>query len=101
MRARTLLICRAECNTILDPTRCLMKINLGIDWLMYQHSRAQVFPILKSVGCPFIDGYMSMKGIQTFTLTLDKILQHQLLFSNLIEALFCKLLQVHCIQQES
>ena len=102
MRTRTLLICRAECYYILDATRCLMQINLGIDWLMYLHivcSMAQVFATLKPVKRPTVDGNMSMKRIQTFIMTIDKILQHQLLFSNLIETLFRKLLQVHCIQE--
>ena len=70
-----------------------MQINLAIDWSMYLHSIAQVFPTLKSVGRPVIDGNMSMKGIQTFAMTIDKVLQHQLLFSKLIKALFRKLLQ--------
>ena len=90
MRTQTLLICRAGCNTTLDSTRCLTQFNLDIDWLMYLHpvcSMTQVFSTLKSVGRPTVDGNMSLKGIQTFTMTIDKILQHKLPFSNLIEAL--------------
>ena len=88
MRTRTLLIFRAGYNTIMESTGCVTHFNSGIVWLMYLQpvcSMAQVFSILKSVGPRTVIGNMSLEGFQTFTMTIDKFLQHQLLFSNLIE----------------
>lgn len=72
----------------MESTGCVTHFNSGIVWLMYLQpvcSMAQVFSILKSVGPRTVIGNMSLEGFQTFTMTIDKFLQHQLLFSNLIE----------------